>query len=436
MMAHRGGEQIQQPSRKVLPVRTRSTNAQISPMSIDITSAYQPIVSLDDRAVVGFEALVRTCGDGPSASPSELLRAAREQGVTNDFDWRCRASALDRAIEAGYPAELPLFVNAEPSALDTPPPRDRLQLIDDAARMSITVEITERDLMGDPAGLLRAAEHARNMGWRVAIDDVGADSSSLALIPLLRPDVIKLDMTLVHERPTDRTAAIVAAVAAEAERTGALVLAEGIETDSHERCARDMGAVLGQGFLYGAPGPLPDFGDVSSPVGSPSLDATVTVRAPVAVTPFGLTHQLGARRHAGTAFLEAIENSLLTSAFGTGPSTVVLATANVSNRLTPARAAVLDDLAARTALVAVFGSDPALIQHRFRSVAVGENEPLNMERSTVVVAPMSSAALIAAECGVAPDGTTLFDYRLTYDRDAVLDAATVLLRRIPARTTP
>lgn len=436
MMAHRGGEQIQQPSRKVLPVRTRSTNAQISPMSIDITSAYQPIVSLDDRAVVGFEALVRTCGDGPSASPSELLRAAREQGVTNDFDWRCRASALDRAIEAGYPAELPLFVNAEPSALDTPPPRDRLQLIDDAARMSITVEITERDLMGDPAGLLRAAEHARNMGWRVAIDDVGADSSSLALIPLLRPDVIKLDMTLVHERPTDRTAAIVAAVAAEAERTGALVLAEGIETDSHERCARDMGAVLGQGFLYGAPGPLPDFGDVSSPVGSPSLDATVTVRAPVAVTPFGLTHQLGARRHAGTAFLEAIENSLLTSAFGTGPSTVVLATANVSNRLTPARAAVLDDLAARTALVAVFGSDPALIQHRFRSVAVGENEPLNMERSTVVVAPMSSAALIAVECGVAPDGTTLFDYRLTYDRDAVLDAATVLLRRIPARTTP
>jgi hypothetical protein len=114
----------------------------------------------------------------------------------------------------------------------------------------------------------------------------------------------------------------------------------------------------------------------------------------------------------------------------------VLATANVSNRLTPARAAVLDDLAARTALVAVFGSDPALMQHRFRSVAVGENEPLAMERSTVVVAPMSSAALIAVECGVAPDGTTLFDYRLTYDRDAVLDAATVLLRRIPARTTP
>ncbi|MDV6261859.1 EAL domain-containing protein [Rhodococcoides yunnanense] len=417
-------------------MRPQSTNAQLSPMSIDITSAYQPMVSLDDRAVVGYEALVRTSGDGPSIAPPELLRAAREQGVTTDFDWRCRASALHGAIEAGYPNELALFVNAEPTALDTPPPGDLLPLIADAARLSITVEITERDLMGDPAGLLRAAEHARNMGWRVAIDDVGADSSSLALIPLLRPDVIKLDMALVQERSTDQTAAIVAAVAAEAERTGALVLAEGIETDTHERSARDMGAVLGQGFFYGAPGPLPDFGDVSHPGGSLELDATVTVRAPVAVTPFGLTHQLGARRHAETTFLEAIENSLLTSAFGAGPSTVVLATANVSNRLTPARAAVLEDLAARTALVAVFGSDPALMQHRFRSVPVGENEPLAMERSTVIVAPMSSVALIAVECGVTHDGMTLYDYRLTYDRDVVLDAATVLLRRIPALPRP
>ncbi|WP_082521176.1 EAL domain-containing protein [Rhodococcus sp. Leaf278] len=414
-------------------MRPQSTNAQIQPMSIDITSVYQPIVSLDDRAVVGYEALVRTSGDGPSIAPPELLRAAREQGVISDFDWRCRASALHGAVEAGYPNELELFVNAEPTALDTLPPRDSRPLIADAARLSITVEITERDLMGDPAGLLRAAEHARSMGWRVAIDDVGADSSSLALIPLLRPDVIKLDMTLVQERSTDQTAAIIAAVAAEVERTGALVLAEGIETDVHERYARDMGAVLGQGFFYGAPGPLPDFGYVRERVGSLKLDATVTVRAPVAVTPFGLIHQLGARRHAETAFLEAIEKSLLTGAFGTGPSTVVLATANVSNRLTPARAAVLDDLAARTALVAVFGFDPALPPHRYRSVPVGENEPLARERSTVIVAPMSSVALIAVECGVTPDGTTLYDYRLTYDRDVVLDAATVLLRRIPAR---
>lgn len=404
-------------------------------MSIAITSAYQPIVTLDGRAVVGFEALVRTCGDGPPIAPTELLSAAREQGSTADFDWRCRLSALGGAVAAGYPDGLALFVNAEPSALDAAPPPDCLPTLAAASHLSIIVEITERDLMGDPAGLLRAAEHARNLGWRVAVDDVGADSSSLALIPLLRPDVIKLDMALVQGRSSNETAAIVAAVAAEAERTGALVLAEGIETELHESYARAMGAVLGQGYLYGAPEALPEFGAVSEPGRSLDLDATVTVRAPVAVTPYGLTHSLGARRHADSTLLDAIENSLLHSAYGTGSSTVVLATVSASTGLTAARAAIFDDLSARTALTAVFGSHPAPSPHDFRTVVVGTDEPLALERSIVILAPMSSVALIAVERGVAADGTALYDYCLTYDRHVVLDAATVLLRRIPARSS-
>ncbi|MGV8874871.1 MAG: EAL domain-containing protein [Rhodococcus sp. (in: high G+C Gram-positive bacteria)] len=410
----------------------QSTNAQISPMSIGISSVYQPIVVLDDRTVMGYEALVRTSGDNPPKAPPELLRAAREQGVTAEFDWRCRASALHGAVQAGYPESLALFVNAEPIALDAPPPRDYLPLIAEASWLSIIVEITERDLMGDPAGLLRAAAHARNMGWRVAIDDVGADSSSLALIPLLRPDVIKLDMALVQGRSTNETAAIVAAVAAEAERTGALVLAEGIETERHERSARDMGAVLGQGYLYGAPAALPYFGVPSDRVRSIDLNAPVTVRAPVAVTPCGLTRPLGARRHADSPLLDAIESSLLLSAFGTGSSTVVLATVDGSTDLSHPRVAMFDELAARTALMAVFDSRPASERHNFRTVVIGEDEPLALERSVVVVAPMSSVALIAFHRGTSDDGTSLYDYWLTYDRDVVLDAATILLRRIPA----
>ena len=415
-------------------MRRRTTSAEKSPMSIDITSVYQPIVTLDGRAVVGFEALVRTCGDGPPIPPPELLGVARAQGVAADFDWRCRLSALRGAVESGYPDRLALFINAEPVALDAPPPRDCLPMLADASRLSIIIEITERDLMGDPAGLLRAAEHARNLGWRVAVDDVGADSSSLALIPLLRPDVIKLDMALVQGRSSRETAAIVAAVAAEAERTGALVLAEGIETEHHESSARAMGAVLGQGYLYGAPDALPDFGEVQGPVRSLDLDGTVTVRAPVAVTPYGLTHSLGARRQADSTLLDAIENSLLHSAYGTGSSTVVLATVSASTGLTPARRAIFDDLAARTALTAVFDSHAAPPASGFRTVAVGADEPLALERSIVIVAPMSSVALIAVERGTAEDGTPMYDYRLTYDRHVVLDAATVLLRRIPARS--
>jgi len=96
---------------------------------------------------------------------------------------------------------------------------------------------------------------------------------------------------------------------------------------------------------------------------------------------------------------------------------------------------MFDDLAVRTALLAVFDSRPMPGEHRFRTVAVGEDEPLASERSVVIVAPMSSVALIAVESGTAHDGSVLYDYCLTYDRHMVLDAATLLLRRIPARSS-
>ena len=78
---------------------------------------------------------------------------------------------------------------------------------------------------------------------------------SLAFLPLLRPDVVKLDLRLVQERPGPAIAEIMNAVNAHAERTGAVVLAEGIETEEHLVMARALGATLGQGWLFGRPGP-------------------------------------------------------------------------------------------------------------------------------------------------------------------------------------
>ena len=77
---------------------------------------------------------------------------------------------------------------------------------------------------------------------QVALDDVGAEEGSLALLPFLRPDVVKLDMSLVRGVPRDAAATITAAVRAYAERTGAVILAEGIETQEQERLARVFGA--------------------------------------------------------------------------------------------------------------------------------------------------------------------------------------------------
>ena len=88
-----------------------------------------------------------------------------------------------------------------------------------ATDLSIIMEITERELTADPAGLLRSAAWVRARGWRVALDDVGADPASLALLPLLHPDVIKLDLRLVQANTSIEVADIITAVNAHAERS-------------------------------------------------------------------------------------------------------------------------------------------------------------------------------------------------------------------------
>ena len=105
--------------------------------------------------------------------------------------------------------------------------------------------------------MLRALTRLRSAGWGIALDDVGGDSRSLALMSILYPDVIKLDLRLLAERAPQDVARIVTAVGGEAERRHATVLAEGIDSDELLDTARAYGATLGQGYLLGPPEPLP-----------------------------------------------------------------------------------------------------------------------------------------------------------------------------------
>ena len=123
------------------------------------------------------------------------------------------------------------------------------------AELEIVLEITERTVTDRPAELSRLVHEHQNMR------DAGSPSTTsvptfdrLALLPLIEPDVIKLDLRLVQDRPSAEQAAIVSAVAAERERTGAAVVAEGIETDAHLAVARALGANLGSGLSLGPAG--------------------------------------------------------------------------------------------------------------------------------------------------------------------------------------
>ena len=212
-----------------------------------VRSVFQPIVDLDSGRVVAYEALARG-PQGPLARPDALFAAARCDRRLAELDAACRTAAFSGAVEQGLLAPLTLFVNVEPEVLDTAPLDDLLAIAQAApGQLQVVLEITEPALAVRPADLLRTVERVRALGWGVALDDVGADVLSLAFMPLLRPDVVKLDLRLVQDRPGPQVAEIMNAVNAYAERSGALILAEGIETEQHLLTARALGARLGQG---------------------------------------------------------------------------------------------------------------------------------------------------------------------------------------------
>ncbi|MGU3293237.1 EAL domain-containing protein [Williamsia sp. M5A3_1d] len=415
-------------------MRPSTDASEPSPMAVDIETVYQPVVDVGTRAVVGFEALTRAPRTAWT-SAAELFHAAERQNLTVDFDWRCRLTSLRSALAGHFPAGLTLFLNAEPTALDATPPADAAPVLAAARELSVTVEITERHLMRDPAGLLRAVEHARRLGWRIALDDVGADSSSLALLELLRPDVIKLDMSLVQDRmSTDAAAAVLAAVTDEVDRTGAAVVAEGIENERHEQRAIDLGAHQGQGYFYGRPTRLPAFDPTEGDTDGIRrvTPPAVTVRDPAAVTPYGLCRTVGGRHLVDETELAAVERRLLSRAAQLGPTAMVFVTIPSSVALSPEHRALLQDVASRTALTAVFHTTPVGDDIGCRAVTVEPFEPLARERSVIVVSPTFAASSVALVADRAADDSHVYERIITEDREIALGAATLLTRRIPA----
>ena len=223
----------------------------------DVCPVFQPIVDLGSGEPVAFEALARGPAGSPLAMPDLLFAAARSAGRVHELDRLCQARALETALDAGLAAPFGLFVNVEPAAVSRIEPPTALLVALRQRGIALVIELTERVLTDDPARLLALADWARAAGCGVALDDVGADPDSLALMPFLRPDVVKLDLHLVQQRPDQAVAEIMTAVTAYAEQSGAHVLAEGIETAEHEQMARSLGAALGQGWRFGRPAPLP-----------------------------------------------------------------------------------------------------------------------------------------------------------------------------------
>lgn len=210
--------------------------------------AFQPVVDLQDRRVIGVEALARFVLQPPHP-PDVWFEAAHHVGLGVDLERRTVQKALRAA--ASLPRHVYVAVNVSPEAVLAP---GFDAMLADVAADQLVLEITEHARVDDYAALRAALAPARDRGVRIAIDDVGAGFASLRHVLRLDPEIIKLDSEITRGVEHDAgRAKLVGGLIAGASAVSTLVVAEGIETEAQLRRLLELGVRGGQGYFLGRP---------------------------------------------------------------------------------------------------------------------------------------------------------------------------------------
>ncbi|EPM84751.1 EAL domain/GGDEF domain protein, partial [Pseudomonas syringae pv. actinidiae ICMP 18804] len=222
----------------------------------DLHSLFQPIVSLSERRILGYEALTRGPSNSPLHSPLNLFAIARQAGRLSELELSCRESACRRFSQQKLPGKL--FLNVSPESLleTSHPPGRTLEMLRryQIAPKDVVIELTEQMPTDDFDLLYNALHHYRDMGFSIALDDLGAGYSSLRLWSELRPDYVKIDRHFIdgiHQDAVKRE--FVGSMLQMAKASRATVIAEGIELPEELAALKDMGVDLVQGYLLARP---------------------------------------------------------------------------------------------------------------------------------------------------------------------------------------
>jgi EAL domain-containing protein (putative c-di-GMP-specific phosphodiesterase class I) len=228
-------------------------------ISRQITSVYEPIVEVESRTVYGYEALARGPAGSEFHSPYALFATATEQDLLFQLDCLCRQSGLHGARE--LPGGAKLFLNVRPTTIHDPAFRaESISKTLEACGLSpsdMVFEISEQESIGNFDIFREVRDYYRRLGFQIALDDTGAGYASLEAVMELSPDYIKVDRAFVHGIDEDPgRQELLRALRSVADRIGARIIGEGLDTLEELATLGRLGIPFGQGWLFGKPHPL------------------------------------------------------------------------------------------------------------------------------------------------------------------------------------
>ena len=242
---------------------------------------FQPILDLSNGEVIGYEGLIRGPLDTPLRAPIELFRVANKHGYVLRLERLCRQTVLESYSRLSLPHKL--FLNVRPQCLALPglgtaATRELLRRLG-LSPDRIVIELTENLPFFDFGSVRAALTEYRNLGFNVAIDDLGEGFASFRLWSELRPEYVKADMHFVQGIDSDPLKLqFLKSIQQIAETCRSHIIAEGIETEAELAVIRDLGIPFGQGYLIGRP--------VATPPQTAPENVLVVLRQPgIAVYP-------------------------------------------------------------------------------------------------------------------------------------------------------
>jgi EAL domain-containing protein (putative c-di-GMP-specific phosphodiesterase class I)/GGDEF domain-containing protein len=226
-----------------------------------LTVLFQPIVANKAREIYAYEALIRGPSNTPLHAPVNLFETAVRHGRLVDLELLCREVSIQQFKRLNLPGKL--FLNASPETLFQPNFRsgctlDMLQRVG-LAPEQVVIELTEQYPLDNYDVVREALQHYKEMGFEIAIDDLGAGYAGLRMWSELRPDYVKIDRHFMQDIHEDKVKQeFVRSIRNIARELDCRVVGEGVETAEEYRVVSQMGLEFCQGYYFARPTALPE----------------------------------------------------------------------------------------------------------------------------------------------------------------------------------